>query len=96
MTRLEMIFPSLIFLSQVFTFCPTSVFYDEPNGRVVNIEGTPNISISAVRNHYKRDPHRFSDQGWTEVMMTGGRGELLSEKTYWTLKSGLCGEFIGQ
>ena len=91
-----MVSSSFVLLLQVFTFCPTSVFYDEPNGRVVNIEGTPNISISSVFNHYKRDPNRFSNQGWTEVMMTGGKGELLSEKTYWTLVTGLCGEFIGR
>ena len=36
-------------LAQVFAWCAGNVFYDAPNGNIVEVKGQPNISYSAVR-----------------------------------------------
>jgi len=84
---------SFVLLSQVFSFCPGTVFYDEPNGKIIDIEGRPSSNLSRVRYLYDRDPFRL--QGWTEVILTDGR-TLLSKETYWIKTHHLCGQFIGR
>jgi hypothetical protein len=83
---------SFVLLSQVFSYCPGTIFYDQPNGKVVNIEGTPNSSISDI--HYlDRDPHRVP--GWVEIVLRDGRYKL-SDRTYWIKGHDICGKFIGR
>ena len=83
-----------ILLAQVFSFCPSLVFYDKPNGNIVQIDGTYNVSLSNVRNEYNRDPNRLRDLGWTEIILVDGRGSLIGKKTYWVKSSEICGDLI--
>ena len=85
-----------LLLAQVFSFCPSLVFYNQPNGKIVQIDGTPNISMSHVWNEYQRDPSRLRGSGWTEVMLVNGRGSLVDTKPYWVKSSEICGEFMGR
>ena len=87
-------FSASILLAQVFTFCPTLVFYNQPDGSVAQINGTPNVSMSKVRNEHRRNPNRLKD--WVEVMLVDGRGSLVDQKTYWIKSSEICGDLIGR
>ena len=91
-----MVIMTSFLLAQVFTFCPALTFYDQPNGNIVQIEGTPNVSMSSVYYEYDRNPSRLGDLGWTEVMLVGGRGHPISSKTYWVKSKEMCGKFIGR
>lgn len=91
-----MIFLSSAFLAQVFLYCPSLVFYDQPNGNIVAINGTYNVSMSSVYYEYKRDPARLGDLGWSEVMLVDGGGSPVNKRTYWVKSSEMCGKFIGR
>ena len=85
-----------ILLAQVFSFCPSLAFYDQPKGNIVQINGSHNVSMSDVRNEYNRDPSRLRDLGWTEIVLVDGRGNLVNKETYWVKDSEMCGKFKGR
>lgn len=96
--------PALLF-AQVFAWCVGNVFYDAPNGNIVEIKGQPNISYSAVLSKkWKQglrpgDPEwAREDSKWAEVMFVDRGGSPIVDQIYWHKRTPeyCLGEFIGR
>ena len=92
-------------IAQVFAWCAGNVFYDAPNGNIVEIAGQPHVSYSAVL--YKKwnqglrpgDPEWIQDDSqWAEVIFVDRGGEPVSDQIYWHKRSPdhCLGLFIGR
>ena len=92
-------------IAQVFAWCAGNIFYDAPNGNIVEIAGQPHVSYSAVL--YKKwnqglrpgDPEWIQDDSqWAEVMFVDRGGRPISDQIYWHERSpDHCrGLFIGR
>ena len=95
----------VLLLAQVFARCAGNVFYDAPNGNIVEIKGKPNISYSAVLSKKWNegirpgDPEWVREDGkWGEVMFVDSSGRPITDQIYWHKRTPeyCLGEFRGR